>query len=137
MTTALGRLFQCPTTIWVKNLLVANLNLPRHNSRPFPLVLSLVTTKRQVCAPSFPHERVVAAVRTPLSLLQAEQTKCPQPLLMWLPLKALHILVALLWMIPNSFISCILWHPTQHRALKVRLPQCRAQWDNPLPCPTP
>ena len=40
-TTSLGNLFQCITTLWVKNfLLISNLNLPCLSLKPFPLVLS-------------------------------------------------------------------------------------------------
>ena len=43
-TTYLGNLFQCVTTLWVKNfLLISNLNLPCLSLKPFPLVLSLST----------------------------------------------------------------------------------------------
>ena len=43
-TTYLGNLFQCVTTLWVKNFfLISNLNLPRLSLEPFPLVLSLST----------------------------------------------------------------------------------------------
>ena len=39
-TTYLGNLFQCITTLWVKNfLLISNLNLPCLSLKPFPLVL--------------------------------------------------------------------------------------------------
>jgi len=41
-TASLGNLFQCVTTLWVKNfLLISNLNLPCLSLKPFPLVLSL------------------------------------------------------------------------------------------------
>ena len=40
-TTSLGNLFQCVTTLCVKNLLlISNLNLPCPSLKPFPLVLS-------------------------------------------------------------------------------------------------
>ena len=40
-TASLGNLFQCVTTLFVKNfLLISNLNLPCLNFKPFPLVLS-------------------------------------------------------------------------------------------------
>jgi len=46
-TTSLGSLFQCLTTLWTKILfLISSLNLPWHNLRPFPLVLSLVTWEK-------------------------------------------------------------------------------------------
>ena len=56
-TTSLGNLFQCITTLWVKNfLLISNLNLPCLSLRPFPLVLSLSTLVNShnpscLCAP--------------------------------------------------------------------------------------
>ena len=41
-TASLGNLFQCVTTLCVKNfLLISNLNLPCRSLRPFPLVQSL------------------------------------------------------------------------------------------------
>jgi len=43
-TTSLGYLFQCVTTLWVKNFfLISNLNLACLSLKPFPLVLSLST----------------------------------------------------------------------------------------------
>ena len=43
-TTSLSNLFQCMTTLWVKNfLLISNVNLPCLSLKPFPLVLSLST----------------------------------------------------------------------------------------------
>jgi len=43
-TASLGNLFQCVTTLCVKNvLLISNLNLPCLSLKPFPLVLSLST----------------------------------------------------------------------------------------------
>jgi len=43
-TTSLGNLFQCVTTLCVKNFLpISNLNLPCLSLKPFPLVLSLFT----------------------------------------------------------------------------------------------
>ena len=47
-TTSLGSPFQCLTTLSVKkSFLIANLNLPLHNLRPFPLVLSPVTNENR------------------------------------------------------------------------------------------
>jgi len=41
-TTSVGSLFQCLTTLRVRNVfLIANLNLPSFNLKPLPLVLSL------------------------------------------------------------------------------------------------
>ena len=43
-TASLGNLFQCVTTLCVKNfLLISNLNLPCLSLKPVPLVLSLYT----------------------------------------------------------------------------------------------
>jgi len=52
-TTALGSLVQGLTTLPVKKfLLISNLNLPRRNLRPSPLVLSLVTWEKRPTPPS-------------------------------------------------------------------------------------
>ena len=80
MTTSLGSLFQCMTTLSVKNLfLISSLNLPCHSLTPFPQVLSLVTKEnRSAPAPPLPLVRkLYIAMRSPLSLLffQAEQAK--------------------------------------------------------------
>jgi len=49
-TTSLGSLFQCFTTLSVKKFfLISNLNLPWHNLRPFPLILSPVR-RDQACS---------------------------------------------------------------------------------------
>ena len=51
-TASVGILFQCVTTLCVKNfLLISNLNLPCLSLRPFPLVLSLSTLVNS-CSPS-------------------------------------------------------------------------------------
>jgi len=43
-TASLGNLFQCVTTLWVKNfLLISNLNLSCLSLKPFPLVLPPLT----------------------------------------------------------------------------------------------
>ena len=47
-TTSLGTLFQCLTTLSVKTFfLISNLNLPWFNLRPFPLILSPVTSEKR------------------------------------------------------------------------------------------
>jgi len=47
-TTSLGSLFQCLTTLSVKKcFLISRLNLPCHNLRPFPLVLSPVSSEKR------------------------------------------------------------------------------------------
>jgi len=46
-TTSLGNLFQCVTTLCVKNfLLISNLNLPCLSLKPFPLVLISESEKK-------------------------------------------------------------------------------------------
>ena len=51
-TTSLGSLFQCLTTLSVKKFfLISNLNLPWCNLRPFPLVLSPVTSEKRPTPP--------------------------------------------------------------------------------------
>ena len=46
-TTPLGSRFQCLTTLSVeKFFLISNLNLPWHNLKPLPLILSLVTWEK-------------------------------------------------------------------------------------------
>lgn len=54
----LGSFFQHSTSLQVKNLfLIPNLNLPWHNIRPFPQVLSLLSgEKRSVPAPLLPEK---------------------------------------------------------------------------------
>jgi len=52
-TASLGNLFQCITTLCVKNFfLISNLNLPCLSLRPFPLVLSLSTPVNS-CTPPY------------------------------------------------------------------------------------
>ena len=47
-TTSLRSLFQCLTTLSVKKFfLISNLNLPWCNLRPFPLILSPVTSEKR------------------------------------------------------------------------------------------
>ena len=68
----LGQLFQCVTTLCVKNfLLISNLNLPCLSLKSLPLVLSLPTIVKShspscLCAP-FKYWK--ATVRSPWSLL--------------------------------------------------------------------
>ncbi|KAJ7403491.1 hypothetical protein WISP_150648 [Willisornis vidua] len=74
---------------------------PFSNIQPKPLLTQLqaiasnpVTGHHReeisVCPSSSTHKEVLTAMRSPLSVLQAEQAKCPQLLLIQLPLKALH-----------------------------------------------
>ena len=91
VTTALRSLFQCPNTLWGKNLfLIPSPNLPSHNFRPFPQVLLSPQSRDQCCPCSSSHNEVATAVRSIVRLFQAEQTQWPQPLLTPLPFKAFH-----------------------------------------------
>ena len=53
-----------------KFFLTSNLNLPRHNLKPFPLVLSLVTQEKRLTlsSPQPPFRQLKRAIRSPLSL---------------------------------------------------------------------
>jgi len=75
-TTSLGNLFQCFTTLWVKNfLLISNLNLPCLSLKPFPLVLSLFTLANSHSASCLyaPFKYWKATMRSPRSLLFSKQ----------------------------------------------------------------
>ena len=83
-TTSLGNLFQCVTTIFVKNfLLISNQNLPCPSLKPFPLVLllsTLINNRSSSCLYT-PFKYWKAALRSAWSLLQAKQAQFPQPFL--------------------------------------------------------
>jgi len=67
-TASFGNLFQCVTTLCVKNFLrISNLNIPCHSLKPCPLVLSLSTLTNS-CYPSClyaPFKYWRATVRSP------------------------------------------------------------------------
>jgi len=67
-TTSLGSLFQC-LTLSVKFFLISNLNLPWCNLRPFPLVLSPVTSEKR------PTPLTVST----LQILEESNKVSPQP----------------------------------------------------------
>jgi len=113
-TTSLGNLFQCVTTLWVKNFLLgSNLNLPCLSLKPFPLVPSLSTLVNSY-SPSCLYATFKywkATMRCPLSLLFSKLNKpsslnlssyetCSSPLI---------ILVALFWTRSKSFTSFLYW----------------------------
>jgi len=50
-TASLGNLFQCVSTLWVKNFLLIYILILLSQERPFPLVLSLSTLVTS-CTPS-------------------------------------------------------------------------------------
>ncbi|KAK4816194.1 LOW QUALITY PROTEIN: hypothetical protein QYF61_012659 [Mycteria americana] len=92
-TTSLGSLFQCLITLSVKyNFLISSLNLPWHNLRPFPLVLSLVTWEKRPTPPLYNLLSVVESnkVSPQPPFLQAKPPQFPQPLLIRLLLQTLH-----------------------------------------------
>jgi len=71
-TTPLGSLFQCLTTLSVRKcFLISNLNSPWHNLRPFPLVLSSVTSEKRPTPLSLeaPFRYWKRAITSHLSLL--------------------------------------------------------------------
>ena len=71
-TTSLGNLFQCITTLWVKNfLLISNLNRPCLSLRPSLLVLPLSTLKNSRSPSSLyaPFKYWKATMRSPQRLL--------------------------------------------------------------------
>ena len=115
-TASLGNLFQCFTTLMLKNFFqTSNLNLPSFSLQPFPLVLSLHTLVISP-SPSFleaPFWYWKAAVRSPWSLLfsrlnspnslsLSSQERCSSPLINF---------VALLWTCSNRSMSFFCWGP--------------------------
>jgi len=93
-TTSLGSLFQCMINLLMKTFfIISSLNLPWHNLRPFPLVLSLVTWEKRLMATSLQPQP---------PFLKAKQPPFPQPLLIRLVLYTLHQL--------HSSSLDTLWH---------------------------
>ena len=112
-TASLGKLFQCFTTLTVKNfLLISNINLPSFSLQPFPLVLSLHTLVKSP-SPSFlsaPSGTGSCSKVTPEpSLLQAEQPQLPQPVLVGEVLQPSDNLRGLLWPCSNPSMSFLCW----------------------------
>lgn len=93
MPTSLGILFQCPTTLWVKNF------FPENQPKPTLTQLHAVSLR-----PGHESEEIITCtfasppedaedhneVSPESPLLQAEQNKLPQLFFIWLSLKALH-----------------------------------------------
>jgi len=107
MSTALGSLLQCPTTL-VKNLfMISNLSLLFHSSMLFPQVLSLSPERDQRCLSTPASEKRIGchAASPQPSLLWAEQTKRPQHSSHPLPSRLFTIFVAFFWTLCNSFMS--------------------------------
>jgi len=83
-TTSLDNPFQCFTTPMVKNFfLIASLNLPSFSFKPPSFVLSQQALLKSPSPSSSqaPFGQWKAAIRSPCSLLQAEQAQLSQPFL--------------------------------------------------------
>ena len=91
-TTSLGSLFQCLTTLSVKKcFLISNLNLPWHNLRPFPLILSPVRRDQPhftVSTFQILEESNKVSPQPPFP--QTKQPQFPHPLLIGRILQAFH-----------------------------------------------
>ena len=81
-TILLGNLFQCLTTLTIKNVFpIPSLNLPYSSLKLFPLILLLHVLINSP-SPAFlqaPFRQGKATVRSPWSLLQAEELQLSQP----------------------------------------------------------
>ena len=78
----LGQPVQCVTTLWVKNFfLISNLNLPCLCLKPFPLVLSLSAIGPLLFIRSLQVLEGHNEISPKPSLLQAKQSRFPQPFL--------------------------------------------------------
>ncbi|KAK4817221.1 hypothetical protein QYF61_003745 [Mycteria americana] len=122
--TSLGSLFQCLTTLSVKkNFLISNPNLPWHNLRPFPLVLSFVAVESDKVSPQPPF-------------LQAKQPQFPQPLLIRLVLQTLHQLrCPSLDTLQHLNVSFVVRGPKLNTVFEVRPHRCRVQGHDHFPSP--
>ncbi|KAK4823315.1 hypothetical protein QYF61_000917 [Mycteria americana] len=125
-TTSLGSLFQCLTTVSVKEFfLISNLNLPWRNLRPFPLVLSLVTWEKRPTPTS---------LQPPFRL--NSPSSFPQLLLIRLVLQTPHQLhCPSLDTLQHLNVSLVLRGPKLNTVFKVQPHQCRVQGDNHFPSP--
>ncbi|KAK4810670.1 hypothetical protein QYF61_007470 [Mycteria americana] len=127
-TTSLGNLFQCLTTLIVKNFfLKSSLNLPSLSLKPLLLVLSQQALLKilEGCYKVSPEPSLLQAEQPQLSqpvfvgeVLQPSDHFCGPPLD---PLQQLHVLV--------------LRAPELDAVLQVRSHQSRAEWQNHLPRP--
>ena len=91
-TTSLANLFQCVTTLSVKNLLlISNLNFPYLSLKPFLLVLSLSTLVNS-CFPPVEYRKATmksswsllfCKLNKPSSLNLSSQERCSSPLIIF------------------------------------------------------
>ena len=111
-TTSFGNLFQCVTTLRVKNFLqISNLNLPSQLKTIPPCPITI-----HPCKQTFPLLFILSLqvhneVSPKSSLLQAKQAHFPQPFLIGEVSSPLIILVALLWARSKSSTSFLYWGP--------------------------
>ena len=137
-TISLDNLFQCITTLWVKNLfLLSNLNLPCLSLKPFPLVLSLAPPMG--CSPSClyaPLKYWKTTMRSPWSLLQAKQAQFPQPFLTGELLQPSgHLSDPPLDPLQQLSVFLILGAPYLDTVLQMGPHKSRIEGDNHLPLP--
>ncbi|KAK4831181.1 LOW QUALITY PROTEIN: hypothetical protein QYF61_015913 [Mycteria americana] len=135
-TTSLGSLFQCLTTLSVKKFfLISSLNLPWHNLRPFPLVLSLVTWEKRPTPTSLQPLSVVESdkVSPQPPFLQAKQPQFPQPLLLR---RTLHQLRCPSLDTPQHLhVFLVVRGPKLNTRFEVRPHQCWVQGYDQFPSP--
>lgn len=82
MTIFLGSLFQCSTTILLKNFFhISNFNLPWHSFTQFAWLISLISGRREKCLHFFEVAVGLHEFFPQSPLLWIEQTKGPQVLL--------------------------------------------------------
>ncbi|KAK4814100.1 hypothetical protein QYF61_008195 [Mycteria americana] len=128
-TTSLGNLFQCLTTLMVKNLfLKSSLNLPSLSLKPLLLVLSQQALPKilEGCSKVSPQP----------SLLQAEQPQLSQPVLVGEVLQPLdHFHGPPLDLLQQLHVLLVLRAPELDAVLQVRSHQSRVEGQNHLPRP--
>jgi len=112
-STSLESLFQHLTTLTENEaFLISNLDLPRNNLRPLPLILSLVTwekrptpTSTNMATTIFQVVEESDKVSAEPPLPQTEKSQFPQLLLRRLELQNFHSFVALLWTYSRASVS--------------------------------
>lgn len=107
MATDVGSMFQCPTSLSLKNcFLIPNLTLPWCSSVPFPWVLSLLL-ERSTPVVLFLLWKLLVAMRPPFSILCSGLSKPSEHscFLYSVPSRPFTIFPALLGMLAKSFIS--------------------------------
>ncbi|KAK4827563.1 hypothetical protein QYF61_019187 [Mycteria americana] len=128
-TTSLDDLFQCLTTLIVKNLiLISNLNLPTFSLKPLPLVLSPHALAPFTCWK--------AARRSPRSLLQAEQPQLSQPVFVGEVLQPSgHLHGPPLDLLQQLHVLLMLRPPELHAVLQMGSHKSGVEGQNHLPQP--